>query len=717
MSSDFYTQQNNINSPKDSKQLLSAIWRNPNSVHQLGIMDRASGRFQNKHVNSIDNAISMAADLLGKNQEVYFACAEYTSPLSRIAQNTKGAWAFWLDVDCSEEKNVSGKGYASEEFAEQAIHEFCEMTGIPHPTIIVSSGGGIHAYWILDEFLDRETWQQLARKLKAITNVQGFRADDTRTADIASVLRLPETLNLKYQPPRPVMIRSLSEQYVNTTVMKTAIESSHEKYCAAVASEESSVSGNQNHHEPSNDLDRLRTLVLRLDADMEYGDWTKVIMAIHHETTGSEEGFSLANVWSSSGNKYCGMAAMRTKWNSLDVNRSTSYNLGTIINMLKGLGIDYHYQHPSHGFEIGEDTIVLGEVSSPSSVNLQTNRAAENSANSLVISPNPFDKYSLKGQSEEMARDIVAAVPFLDEIALHGQVTVFFAKGNAGKTLITFHLLTDAIQRLRVDPSKVYYLNMDDTGTGLLEKNRIAEEYGFHMLAEGHRNFTANLFRKHLREIIDSGTATGVVLILDTLKKFVGLMDKNETSAFTNLIRPFVARGGTVIALAHTNKNPDKNGNPVYGGVSDILNDIDCAYTIAEISSKDGEKIVEFSNIKRRGDVMNNVAYSYSIESKISYHSLLASVQKVDGTKIEVIKKAESIRTDAQIIEIAEACIRDRINTKMKLSDAVSERACISKRKAIDILEKYTGSDPSFHRWQFVVGNRGAKVYLLFTPN
>jgi hypothetical protein len=233
------------------------------------------------------------------------------------------------------------------------------------------------------------------------------------------------------------------------------------------------------------------------------------------------------------------------------------------------------------------------------------------------------------------------------------------------------------------------------------------------MLAEGHLDFSAAIFKSKVRELIENNQAKGVVLILDTLKKFVNLMDKNQTSAFTNTIRPFVSKGGTVVALAHTNKNPDKNGNPVYGGVSDIMNDIDCAYTIEEISAEDGVKIVEFVNVKRRGNVVYNASYSYCYGNTVSYHELLASVQPVDNEHLNSLKLVEEIKSDAEVIEAVQACINDGILTKLKLTDAVAVRANVSKRIAQQIIVKYTGSDPAVHRWNFSRGERGAQQFTI----
>jgi hypothetical protein len=342
-------------------------------------------------------------------------------------------------------------------------------------------------------------------------------------------------------------------------------------------------------------------------------------------------------------------------------------------------------------------------------------RPGEKIPDAPIRAANPLDKFSLRGKSDEIEKNAVDAVPILGQLALQGQATVFYAAPNTGKTLITLSLLVDAIQHSRVDPSMVYYLNMDDTFIGVVEKLRIAEEHGFHVLAEGHRDFSANQFLGHIAEMIEKDQAHGVVIILDTLKKFVNLMDKAKSSSFTKVVRQFVMKGGTLVALAHTNKMPGQDGKPVYGGTSDIMDDFDCAYTLASITPKAGscEKVVEFENKKRRGNVVPNAAYSYNIQFGTPYTDILLSVQPVDETQLEPMKQAEQLASDADVINTVIACIGKGINTKMKLVDAVAKSAGVSKRSAMQIIEKYTGVDPAVHRWQFDVRGHGAKVFFL----
>lgn len=326
---------------------------------------------------------------------------------------------------------------------------------------------------------------------------------------------------------------------------------------------------------------------------------------------------------------------------------------------------------------------------------------------------NPLDKYSLMGHLAELEKNTIEQTPVLGNIALSGQSTVIFSAPNNGKTLITTHLAVEGIINGTIDPTKLYYLNMDDTGQGLLEKCRIAEEYGFNMLADGHKGFKTSLFIDTIIYTIENNLCRDVIIILDTLKKFVDVMSKDKASRFTKIIRAFILKDGTLIALAHTNKKPDSNGKPVYGGTSDILDDCDCAYTLAKVNTdKDStQKVVEFENIKRRGNVAQNAAYTYSLESNISYNQLLLSVSALDPYQLKPLKQAEAIKADAEIINIVKTTLLDGVNTKMRLADAVAREAGISKRSALAVIEKYTGEDTTLHQWSFVVRERGAKVF------
>lgn len=115
--------------------------------------------------------------------------------------NTAALNAFWLDLDVKADPNA----YATQNDALAALRAFCETMGLPRP-LLVNSGGGIHAYWVLTTEIDPERWQHYANILKALTVSWKLRADPSRTADRASILRPVGTSNWKTGAPRPVQV-------------------------------------------------------------------------------------------------------------------------------------------------------------------------------------------------------------------------------------------------------------------------------------------------------------------------------------------------------------------------------------------------------------------------------------------------------------------------------------------------------------------------------
>ena len=125
----------------------------------------------------------------------------------------------------------------------------------------------------------------------------------------------------------------------------------------------------------------------------------------------------------------------------------------------------------------------------------------------------------------------------------------------------------------------------------------------------------------------------------------------------------------------------------IHAGTSDIREDFDCAYILEIIDGGTNKTVVEFTNIKKRGNVALSTAYGYSLEQGLTYDELLMSVEKIDDDQLEPMKQKAEMVDDEEIIQAVEVCVREGINTKMQLAEAVAERANISKRYAIKIIE------------------------------
>ncbi len=108
----------------------------------------------------------------------------------RTHANVRALKILFADIDTRESKPDAP--YVDRVEAYEAVIAFCQAAGLPMP-LIVSSGGGLHCYWILETELTLEQWEPVARGLKAAMAHFGLQADPSRTSDASSVLRTPGT--------------------------------------------------------------------------------------------------------------------------------------------------------------------------------------------------------------------------------------------------------------------------------------------------------------------------------------------------------------------------------------------------------------------------------------------------------------------------------------------------------------------------------------------
>jgi len=119
----------------------------------------------------------------------------------RSKQNALEAQSLYSDIDIGKEGR-----YQTKIEAICAVYAFCDHFKIPYPSAIVDSGGGVHCYWFSDRALPIDRWQPYADGFKAAAKAWGLKADLQVTADAARVLRIPDTINYNYDPPRKVYL-------------------------------------------------------------------------------------------------------------------------------------------------------------------------------------------------------------------------------------------------------------------------------------------------------------------------------------------------------------------------------------------------------------------------------------------------------------------------------------------------------------------------------
>ncbi len=143
-------------------------------------------------------------DLSDEGRNAFFACSSFKQEYieverkgqikkkQRIHENAAFARAQWVDIDCGNEE------YPTQRDGLAGLLKFCNETQLPRPNVIVSSGNGVHCYWVFDRDVEADTWVRVAKTFKAIqTRFDFAQTDTTRSADVASVLRPIGTNNDK----------------------------------------------------------------------------------------------------------------------------------------------------------------------------------------------------------------------------------------------------------------------------------------------------------------------------------------------------------------------------------------------------------------------------------------------------------------------------------------------------------------------------------------
>lgn len=451
--------------------------------------------------------------------------------------------------------------------------------------------------------------------------------------------------------------------------------------------------------------DELKSFLPHLDPDMGYTDWTNVLMVIFHQTGGAEEGLQLAIEWSSKGAKFQGDHEIHDKWESFDPDHENPVSVGTLYELVKQevgearyLDI-YHTLGPQ--WDLSGGATVITKISAPT---------AMVAANDDV---NPLLAYSLLGKSKQLKKEFADHELIFGKIAIRGQWTVLYAPSNNGKTLVLIWLITQAIKNKIIAPQQVFYINADDGGSSIATKAAIADKNGFNMLVPGHGGFKIKNLLTLLAQVSNKGLATDTIIVLDTLKKFTDLMNKSELRKFNNAIRQFSAKGGTVIALAHTNKNRDDDGKLVYSGTTDVIDDADCVYVIDILDDTGDVRTVELENRKQRGDVARKAVYQYSTAEGLTYEKLLKSVVEVDPEASGQLRNDITFEAsgDKLLIELVKGFMTQGINTKTSLVTELAKQDGVSKSRATKLIEGYTGTDPIKHRWSVKKKKHNKHVY------
>ena len=157
------------------------------------------GQVRQRFAETLDDLASQIERYKTKGVNVYVAPASFEG-YSRKAVYAVALRSFFVDLDVGD-----GKGYTDKALARVGLEDFISRQELP-PPVVLDSGTGIHAYWLFEDNVPVGEWKPYAEKFKAKCIASGLRIDPVVTADAARIMRCPDTLNYKTDPPSPSKI-------------------------------------------------------------------------------------------------------------------------------------------------------------------------------------------------------------------------------------------------------------------------------------------------------------------------------------------------------------------------------------------------------------------------------------------------------------------------------------------------------------------------------
>jgi len=161
------------------KKKKSFWFQDPEEAEQFG-MDQAD-----------DADVYFGLGLSPKNYGLHNRC---------LKKDISGITCLWIDVDIAHATHQKGNLAPTWDAAYNLVFEE------PYPSFIVNSGGGIHAYWILDR---KYFPNEIGEKVKKWQQSFAGRYEIDAAHDLSRILRVPDTYNHKMlDTPREVSVHT-----------------------------------------------------------------------------------------------------------------------------------------------------------------------------------------------------------------------------------------------------------------------------------------------------------------------------------------------------------------------------------------------------------------------------------------------------------------------------------------------------------------------------
>lgn len=166
-------------------------YHDPEQAGFFSILVNAKGDKRQSSHRLID--MPTVLGLIDKNRDTWMTQAEFIRPNRRVV-NLARVGLLFADLDTYREPWATGR--TPEQLVESVLYH-CAQEGIPPPSILVFSGRGIQAKWLLDRTLPRQVLPRWNACQRYLIDRLAHLGADRQAKDASRVLRVVQTVNEK----------------------------------------------------------------------------------------------------------------------------------------------------------------------------------------------------------------------------------------------------------------------------------------------------------------------------------------------------------------------------------------------------------------------------------------------------------------------------------------------------------------------------------------
>lgn len=317
-----------------------------------------------------------------------------------------------------------------------------------------------------------------------------------------------------------------------------------------------------------------------------------------------------------------------------------------------------------------------------------------------------LDKLLAKQTTDDMMEKIQDAEFCFAELVVRSHLQAYVAPANTGKTAFAIH----ASAEMAKSGYEVIYINADASASDLKFYHNHARTNAYTLISPDLSNQSTDDIVKLLQEMARSDDdLNNLVIVIDTIKKFVDVIQKSQAKAFFKILRSLTAKGITVICLGHTNKHQDHSGKAIYEGTGDLRNDVDELYYMEANKQPDGSLKVSIYMDKCRAEVKN---MTFTIRGKDRTVTIEDEFYDVKAKK----SYEDQLKKDQQLINFINKslAIKGRSTTELEaLSKTMGSN--FTRRQLEKVLKTYSMTEKPF--WIAEPAPKNGLIYSLATKN